>query len=234
MEKENKNLPQTTDKTFAVSTDLSASLGEEMAGLSITFDRIKVPSGGGIVFEVPSDNSDEPDTAKEIRAVVLYHHPVQSYYKEKFTGGNEAPDCASWDGIHGTDKETGEIKTCKDCELNKFGSGENGGKACKTKRRIFLLMQGTAIPVMFSLPTTSLNDFSKYIMRLVGKGKKSVHVVTKFTLKKEQNAGGITYSKVVVSAERDLSEVELASILPMAEQVKTLAQNMRTIESSDE
>jgi len=228
-----ENQLQTTENQFAVSADLTASLGEEMTGLSITFDRIKVPSGGGLAFEVPSDNSDEPDLAKEIKAVILYHHPVQSYYKEKFTGGNESPDCASYDGLRGTDKETGEVKSCKDCELNQFGSGENGGKACKTKRRIFLLMQGSAIPVMFSLPTTSLNDFSKYIMRLVGKGKKSVQVVTKFTLKKEQNAGGITYSKVVVSTDRDLTEAELGNVASLAEQVKGLALNMKT-ESSDD
>ena len=233
MEKKNNELAVVNKETFAVSTDLTASLGEEMQGLNLTFDRIKVPSGGGLAYEVPSDNPDSPDLAKEIKAVILYHHPVQSYYKEKFTGGNESPDCASYDGIHGVEKETGEVKTCKECELNKFGSGENGGKACKTKRRIFLLLEGSAIPVIFSMPTTSLNDFSKYILRLVGKNKKSFQVVTKFTLKKEQNAGGITFSKVVVNTERDLTENELKSILPMTEQVKAMAKNMKS-ESSDE
>ena len=222
-----KNEIITQENTFAVSTNLSASLGEEMQGLNLTCDRIKVPSGGGLAYEVPSDNPDEPDTKKEIKAVILYHHPVQSYYKEKFTGGNESPDCSSFDGIAGIDKQTGEVRSCKDCELNKFGSGENGGKACKTKRRIFLLLEGQAIPVIFSMPTTSLNDFSKYILRLVGKGKKSFQVVTKFSLKKEQNAGGITFSKVVTACERDLTEQEMQSIMPMVEQVKGMARNMK-------
>jgi len=221
----------TENNAFAVSANLGASLGEEMQGLNLTFDRIKVPSGGGLAFEVPSDNPANPDMAKEIKAVILYHHPVHAYYKEKFTGGNEAPDCSSLDGIAGIDKETGEIKACKECELNKFGSGENGGKACKTKRRIFLLMENSAIPVIFSMPTTSLNDFSKYILRLVGKNKKSFQVVTKFTLKKEQNSGGIVFSKVVVATERDLTENEQKSIAPMVEQVKGLA---KKLESSDE
>lgn len=34
-------------------------LQEEMAGLNITFDKIKVPSGGGIAFEVPGDNPED-------------------------------------------------------------------------------------------------------------------------------------------------------------------------------
>jgi len=224
----------TENNAFAVTANLSASLSEEMQGLNLTFDRIKVPSGGGIAYEVPSDNPDEPDTKKEIKAVILYHHPVHAYYKEKFTGGNEAPDCASYDGICGIAKDTGEIKNCKDCELNQFGSGENGGKACKTKRRVFLLLENSAIPVIFSIPTTSLNDFSKYIMRLIGKNKKSFQVVTKFTLKKEQNAGGITFSKVVINVERDLTEAELKSIMPLTEQVKAIAKGIKNSENGDE
>ena len=51
-------------------------LQEEMAGLNVSFDRIKVPSGGGLAFEVPGENPDEPDLQKEFRAVILYHHPV--------------------------------------------------------------------------------------------------------------------------------------------------------------
>ena len=71
-------------------------------------------------------------------------------------------------------------------------------------------------------------------MRIVGKGKKSYQVVTKFTLKKEQNAGGITYSKVVINIDRELTDEELASIKPLTEQVKAIAQTMKQVESSDE
>ena len=79
MENNKNEVAVVNENAFAVSTDLSASLGEEMAGLSLTFDRIKVPSGGGIAYEVTSDNPDEPDLKKEIKAVILYHHPVCSY-----------------------------------------------------------------------------------------------------------------------------------------------------------
>lgn len=207
---------------------------EEMQGLNITFDRIKVPSGGGLAFEVPGENPDEPDLQKEFSAVILYHHPVLSYYKEKYTGGNEAPDCSSFDGINGLERETGEIKKCKDCPLNVFGTGENGGKACKTKRRIFILRANEMLPTILSLPTASIGDFSKYIMRLVSKGKKSNQVVTKFSLKKVQNAGGITYSKVVLATERDLNEEEMKNIAKMTEQVKAIASNLQENYESEE
>lgn len=213
---------------------MSESLSEEMAGLNITFDRIKVPSGGGIAYEVPSDNPDEPDLQKEFSAVILHHHPVLSYYKEKYTGGNEAPDCVSNDGVNGIERDTGECKACKDCPLNKFGSGENGGKACKTKRRIFIIRQGEALPVILSLPTGSITDFSKYIMRLVSKGKKSNQVVTKFSLKKAQNNGGISYSKVVLNTERDLLPEEQKTINGLTKQVKAIASNLQESYESEE
>ena len=70
----------------ANSVNLAELLAEEMEGLSLSFDRIKIPAGGGLAYEVPSDNPDSPDMVKEFKAVILYHHPVHTYYKEKYTG----------------------------------------------------------------------------------------------------------------------------------------------------
>ena len=209
-------------------------LQEEMQGLNVTFDRIKVPSGGGLAFEVPGDNPDEVDLQKEFSAVILYQHPILSYYKEKYTGGSEAPDCSSMDGIGGIDKETGEMKLCKNCPLNQFGSGENGGKACKNKRRLFLLRAGEAFPTVLTLPTTSVNDFSKFAMRLISKGKRPNQVVTKFGLKKASNSNGITFSKVTLAFERDLNENEMVNVKKMSEQVKAMALTMHDTYDSEE
>ena len=123
----------------------------------------------------------------------------------------------------GVDTVTGEVKECKDCPNNKFGSGENGSKACRQKRRIYILRENEVLPIIMSLPTGSLADFSKYVMRLLSKGKKSNAVVTKFTLKKAQNAGGISYSQVVCAADRDLTAAEQVSIDAISEQAKRFA-----------
>lgn len=222
------------DNFISTNNNLNEALGEEMQGLNITFDRIKVPSGGGLAYEVPGDNPEEPELEKEFDAVILYHHPLLSYYKEKYNGSNEAPNCSSIDGVVGLDRDTGEIRQCKDCPYNMFGSGENGGKACKTKRRIFILRKGESLPVIFTLPTSSVGDFSKYVMRLVARGKKTNQVVTRFSLKKAQNASGITYSKVVVNVARDLTDEEKKSIEVLAQQVKGIAQNLQeNYESED-
>ena len=60
-------------------------------------------------------------------------------------------------------------------------------------------------------------------MRLVTKGKKSNHVVTKFSLAKAQNSGGINYSKVVLTQAYELSPTEVEQVSKMSEQVKLLA-----------
>jgi len=220
------------DENLFVANADALDLQDELAGLSIKFDKIKVPSGGSLAFEVPGENPDEPEFQKEFKAVILYQHPMLSYYKEKYTGGNEAPDCSSLDGINGVEKETGCVQACKDCPFAKFGSGENGGKACKTRRRLFILREGEVFPSIFSVPTTSLKEYSTYVFSLIKKSKKLNQVVTKFSLKKS-NSNGITYSKVVLAYDRDLNEAEQENINKMSEQVKALAYTMNEPEQAE-
>lgn len=219
------------ENKIQVNTEMNEMIGEELAGLNIQFPVIKVPAGGGLAFEVPGDDPNSPDLQKEFNAVILYHHPLLSYYKEKYTGGSQAPDCGSFDGVFGIGEPGGR---CAECPLNQFGTGENGGKACKTKRRVFLLREGESIPTILTLPTGSLNDFSKYVMRLISKGKKSNQVVTKFSLTKAQNSGGIAYSKVVLSTAYELTKDDIESISLMTEQVKVLAKKQDLTAIEDE
>ena len=134
------------------------------------------------------------------------------------------------DGKIGIEAETGEVKTCAECEFNKFGSRKNGAKACKQKRKIFLLREGEALPIILSLPTGSLGELSKYIVRVRAKYAGTYCVVTKFTLKKAQNSGGINYSQAVFAVDRVLTDAELESIVPMSEQVKALANKVTTLD----
>ena len=215
---------------FGENANMGNVLAEELDGLNLSFDRIKIPSGGGLAFEVPGDDPDSPDTVKEFKAVILYHHPISCFYKEEYKGGNNPPDCGSMDGKIGILAESGELRTCADCPNNKFGSAKNGGKACKQKRRMYLLRENESLPILLSLPTGSLAEFSKYVMRLLARGKKPNRVVTKFSLKKVQNAGGISYSQAVFSFDRDLNESELNNVLEMSEQVKNMATKVEAID----
>lgn len=81
--------------------DLANVMSEEMDGLSATFECVKIPSGGGIMFEIPGDNPDEPETVKEFSAVILYQHSLNAYYKSEYQGGSNPPDCGNFDGHNG-------------------------------------------------------------------------------------------------------------------------------------
>ena len=91
---------------YGSGINFSDLLAEELDGLTPSFERIKIPAGGGLAYEVPGDDPDSPDSVKEFKAVILYHHPINCYYKEEYTGGNNPPDCGSMDGKIGIEAET--------------------------------------------------------------------------------------------------------------------------------
>ena len=203
---------------------------EELSGLDSEFERIKIPAGGSVMFESPSGNPDEPDMIREFSAVILYHHPMYVFYSSKFNGSNNPPDCLSIDGITGVGVPGGK---CINCPKNKFGSGENGSKACKNKHQMYLLREGEIFPVILSLLTSSNKEFSRYIKRLLSKGKKSDSVVTKFSLKKAVNKAGISYSQVQFSVARELDTKEIELIKNYSEQVKSYAQSKDNFQKVD-
>lgn len=227
-----KNEVATMNETFDLVTiegAMAEAIAEEMDGLgSVPFDRVKIPSGGGIAFEIPGETDEDTESATELVGVILYHHPVNAYWKDKFAGGNEQPDCSSFDGKQGVDRETGECKSCAECPLNQFGSGENGsGKACKNAHRIYILREGNPVPLILSLPPTSLKYMRDYISkRILLKGMRSYHAVTKITLKKEKSQGGITYSRAAFAFVGKLTPDQIVAAEAMANSIKQLDKNI--------
>ena len=200
--------------------DFSSVISEEMEGLNAFFERIKMPSGDTTLFQIPSEDPEEPEFEKEFSAVILYHHPIRAYFKEKYTGASNPPDCGSLDGVTGYGNPGGD---CKNCAFNEFGTWENDAKACKERQRLYLLREGELFPIMLSLPTGSLKELARYLMRLLSKGNKSYGVVTRFALVKATNKGGIAYVKAAFKMERKLTSEELPLIAKLSEQIKMLS-----------
>lgn len=203
--------------------NMSSAMAEELDGLSASFERIKIPSAGSTVFEVPGEDPNEPDTVKEFSAVILHHHTLHAYYMNKYSGGNTPPDCGSFDGVTGEGTPGGN---CSKCPYNQFGSGENGSKACKNRRRIYVLREGEIFPLLLSLPTGSLREFTRYIKRLLSKGKTSNSVVTRFSLKKAVNSSGITYSQAQFAVDRTLTPEEYELVKKLSGEVKTFSKRI--------
>jgi len=204
-------------------SDFNRVMAEELDGLDVTFEKIKIPSAGTITFEVPGEDG-ETDAVKEFSAVILYQHPLFCYYKTKYTGGANPPDCGSFDGKTGIGDPGGD---CKSCPLNQYETAEEGkGKACKNRRRIYVLREGEVFPLLLSLPAGSLKEFTNYLKRLLSKGKKSNNVVTRFSLQKATSSGGVIYSQAQFAIDRVLTPEEYALIEKMSEQIKAYSQNV--------
>ena len=124
----NKNTEIAVVNNYTALKDfnLAEAMASELSGMNISFDRVSVPAAGGLAFELPGEMPGETDMAKEFTGVILFHHPLFTYYRDSFTGGNNPPDCGSYDGVYGVGDPGGR---CDKCPLNQFGSDPNGGKA---------------------------------------------------------------------------------------------------------
>jgi len=180
-------------------------------------DRIKVPAGGGLFWEIPNADGDV-DAVKELHCIVIGKRTVRAYWKSEPNAGSAGtpPDCASNDGKTGMARtEDGPGGTCSTCQLNQFASAKGGsgrGKACKERNLLMVLMQGSKLPVVISVPPGSLGEVRKQFLRLAGEDLRYMEVVHKLTLIPAQNQDGIKYAKVVPKKVRILNDDERKSI----------------------
>lgn len=228
-----------------LSGEMGDAYMEELNGLgNMSPDILKIPSGGGLVYEVPTDDPENPDLAKTIDVVVVHHHPVNAYWIGEFSGDNAAPDCASNDGHIGVDSN-GEVHCCEGCPRNEFGS-DGVGKACKNMHKLYMLREGDPIPLVLSLPPSALRAYREFITRsVIRRGLYSRHCVIRLGLKKETSKvdkatgkGGIVYSSPTFTLVGALPRERWEAIDAMAAQLKAqqadIAAAARTVVPPDE
>ncbi len=213
-----------------MDNNIAQAMGEEMEGLPMTFTRVKIPTGGGLAFEIPGDDADNPEMAKEIIGVIVDHHPINAYWADKYSGGNNPPDCSSMDGKIGVGTPGGN---CKTCPYNQFGS-DGAGKACKNMHRIYILRSGEAFPLLLTLPPTSIKNFGDYVLkRVISKGYRTYEVITKITLKRAQNSTGISYSQAQFSLVAPLGTEEKEFMRRYSENIKAVTRQLVVDEYED-
>lgn len=99
-------------------------------------------------------------------------------------------------------------------------------------RRIYILRSGEILPLLVTLPPTSIRNFSDYISkRIVTKGMKACDVVTKMTLTMEKSQTGIKYSKVQFAISRTLNPEEKNVMRAFSENIKQTTRLQRIDET---
>jgi len=226
-------LPTALDSDFS-----SEDLADDMEGLQLTMQRVKIPGGGNLQFEIRSDDPDNPDYERKLVGVILYHHLANAYWPEGSEyDDNVPPFCQSFDGKQGYGEPGG---VCAACAFNQFGSTANGsGKACKNMRQVYLLRSGEYLPLQLSLPPTSLRPFNDFMnLAFVARRRPSYSAIVEIGLKRAES-GGYTYSVATFRKVRELEGESLAAVKSYAanfkEQVKSLlAQRVENYKSDVE
>ena len=214
-------------------------LAQDIEGLQLGFQLVKIPSGGQLQFELTGEDPDNPAYARYLEGIILYSHNANAYWAGgKNDSENTPPDCQSMDGKIGYGCPGG---LCADCAYNRFGSdtdpkGTGRGKACKNQRIIYLLRSGEVMPIQLSLSPTSLRPYSDFVnAAFVARRRGVCGSVVQIGLKKRSN-GKDDYSVATFRRLYDFTGEELAQVRAYANSFKEqiemiLAQRAENIET---
>jgi len=243
----NMALAKVGKDTFAVLTldrrDLMAAMRENLGGGGLSvfdLDRIRMPAGGGLAWELPSLSG--PKGASTFTGVIVAWQDIRVYWKDEFSGGGTPPDCSSNDCQigHPADaedaKEGGYGGSCEDCPKAQFGSSDKGGKsqACKQCRRLVIFRPEDRLPILLTLPPTSLKPARQFFTRLLGgEGLSYYGALVEFGLEGAKNPDGIKYSVVTMKMVTRLTPEQIqffreiaAQLAPKLVQIKASSEDM--------
>lgn len=206
------------------------------AGLkAFDLDRVKVPSGGGIAWEVPGLKG--PQITQTLEGIILHSKDNRSYWAKKYGGdggGNQPPDCSSTDMTHGIGQPGGD---CLRCAFAQFGSAidQQGkpakGQACKHVRLMLFLRADDMIPLLISVPPSSVKLAQKYFLRLAGANLPYQTVTTQLRLVKTRNAGGTEYAQIDFAMGRELREEEVAKAMAISAALREVFEKATVVEA---
>ncbi|MGH7179719.1 MAG: hypothetical protein ACREJC_20250, partial [Tepidisphaeraceae bacterium] len=191
-------------------------------------DRIRIPTGGGTSWVVPSLEGERE--AREFEGIILNWREPRAYWQHNFdeSGGGTPPDCSSNDGILGTGTPGG---SCEVCPLAQWGSAprQERGQACKQMRLLFVLLPGNILPVLVQLPPTSIVPARKYFMRLTSAEIYYHSVITKFTIERTKNKQGIAYAETKLSLAGRLAPEQAAAVQELIKAMATSLERARPV-----
>ncbi len=182
---------------FLPSAEELQEITEELQGVLTRsmLGTIQIANGGACCFKVKEPGADEATPGVQaVEGMILAFHRTNVLWGHDFghREQGELPVCRSMDGETGTILETGEVRQCESCPHNKFCDGH---KECSNKMQLYVMREGDLVPMLFSLPPTALKYFNKYLVRCrLTERVPMFSVVTRVTLRNEQNAGGNEFS----------------------------------------
>ena len=212
--------------------------------------RIKFPSGGMMAFSV-----DDSDTLKPpVKAIIAVSQKARAFWPAKDTAG-QPPLCSSPDGVAGMfdttsdqvaaaaalsfrhpaldtldPEQAGGPWPCATCAMAQWGSGNGRGQACKSLRRLIVLVEGWTMPAIMTLPPTSIKAFDTYASACARtRGGAYFTNWTRIELAQESNGAGIKFSVAKFNVEKPLSQAELAAVIDIRHQYAELVRSLNIV-----
>ena len=212
--------------------------------------RIKFPSGGMMAFSV-----DDSDTLKPpVKAIIAVSQKARAFWPAKDTAG-QPPLCSSPDGVAGMfdttsdqvaaaaalsfrhpaldtldPEQAGGPWPCATCAMAQWGSGNGRGQACKSLRRLIVLVEGWTMPAIMTLPPTSIKAFDTYASACARtRGGAYFTNWTRIELAQESNGAGIKFSVAKFSVEKPLAQAELAAVIDVRHQYAELVRSLNIV-----
>ena len=222
MGKKKKNLPALQQEgAFAVldqnPEEIAEMIETNLGAFEPTpFDltNIKWPTGGGIMFVVPGPKGERSEP--EIQGVVIHTQSVRAYWSSPDPTA-EPPQCSSVDCKVGIGDPGG---LCKLCPWSQFGSGKDNSQACNHKLRMFMIQPAGILPIVISIPPSSIKVARKFFLSLVSAQMPLFSVVIGLSLVKVKSNKGIDYALAEFKVISDLTPEQ-------AEKMKRVADSIR-------
>jgi len=154
--------------------DVTGLSDEQKAELAVVMQETYEDSKQGFNFKpqrfkINKDNQTFTDPLgnphETIQGITVFKQITRGYW-DRTDQANKVPVCSSIDGVTGTDRDKNK-RPCVTCPQNQWGSAstserESKGKACKEMRRAFVIPTGQFVPIMVSLPPTSLKSWDDF------------------------------------------------------------------------
>jgi len=220
-----------SDFLILQNPDMADTLAEALQSSGVSqFDlpRLKVPSGGGLAWEL--ETLEGVDVKKEVDVVLGVIRTGQRAWWKVPVGQGEAspPSCRSHDGVTGfgvntlEEGATDETHDCRTCPWSQWGSSrsraDSRAKDCTEKAFVMCFSKGSALPMLLSVPPTSLKALKAYQLKLIGACRPMTAVVTRLSLRRESGAND--YSVIEFGFAGMLDDDAAAEMKSLGESLK--------------
>lgn len=120
---------------------------------------------------------------------------------------------------------------CATCPLSQWGSAHQGGKegkaqACKSLRRLVVLIDGWTQPALLTLPPTSIKLFDSYASGLQQKRSAYWAVRTMITQEAKKSGGGDPYGVAIFTTGGKLEPDQLRAVIAIRKEYAALVRDL--------